>query len=205
MPVYPGAHNRVSFDPVTTDRLRLELQSGLASVGLLEWKAYAVPPAELRPVHVRTLVGEQPELPSTVTQRYDDGSRLDAAVSWQSVDPEQLRTPGTQFELAGVVEGTARVAQATVYVRDPGAVSITFVQPEQIRTLVGVAPALPDTVVATFNDGSVDSENVGVTWEAVDPSRYAQPGEFTVSGSVEGTSLPARADVTVLAAPPGPG
>ncbi|MFC5817826.1 Ig domain-containing protein [Nonomuraea harbinensis] len=40
-PVAPNAYNRVTFDPVSTTRLRVALQSGPASVGLLEVKAFS--------------------------------------------------------------------------------------------------------------------------------------------------------------------
>jgi hypothetical protein len=38
-----------------------------------------------------------------------------------------------------------------------------------------------------------------VVWEEIDPALYAEPGHFNVSGIAEGTSLVARAKVTVLA------
>ena len=96
------------------------------------------------------------------------------------------------------MEGTPLTAEATVYVRLTEAVSITSLAEERVVTPVDRAPVLPPTVVATYNDGSRDSVSTAVTWEEVDPSRYAQPGEFTVSGRVAGTSLPATAIVTVL-------
>ncbi|TXK41566.1 hypothetical protein [Nonomuraea sp. C10] len=40
-PVAPNAYNRVTFDLVSTTRLRVALQSGPASVGLLEVKAFS--------------------------------------------------------------------------------------------------------------------------------------------------------------------
>jgi hypothetical protein len=36
-----------------------------------------------------------------------------------------------------------------------------------------------------------------VTWREIDPSEYARPGTFVVTGTVEGTSLQACATVTV--------
>jgi hypothetical protein len=149
-------------------------------------------------VHVPTLAGELPQLPETVTQIYADGSRLEAPVTWEPVSEEQVRTGGTRFTILGLVDGTSLTAEATVYVRSTNEVTITFIEEEELVTLVGVPPALPRTVQATFNDGSVDNVNTRVTWEEVDPSKYAQPGTFTVSGAVEGTSLTARATVTVI-------
>jgi hypothetical protein len=191
------AYNTVTFDAVTTTRMRLVLESGEASVGLLEWKVFAVPAERIRPVHVPTLAGAMPELPETVRLIYGDGSVTRAPVAWEAVTEEQVAEGGTRFDIVGIVEGTSLVAKATVYVRETNAVSVTFIEEEKVTTLVGVPPALPDTVTATFNDGSRDNVNTRVTWEEVDPSQYAQPGTFTVTGTVEGTSLTATANVTV--------
>ncbi|MCG5213535.1 Ig-like domain-containing protein [Streptosporangium sp. KLBMP 9127] len=51
-------------------------------------------------------------------------------------------------------------------------------------------------MTATFNDGSKDSATP-VTWAAVDPGDYSRPGTFDVAGQVTGTTIPAKAVVTV--------
>lgn len=116
--------NAATFDPVTTTRLRATLESqafsGAGGVGILEWKVKAVQPEEIRPVRVRTLVGEEPLLPDTVTLVYADGSRLDAPVWWPPIDPELLATPDIRFTLDGVADGSLTTARATVYVRSGG-------------------------------------------------------------------------------------
>jgi hypothetical protein len=195
-PTAVDAYNTVSFDTVTTSRLRVQLESGGASVGLLEVKVYEVPPDGVRPVHVPTLVDTLPELPATVETLYADGSRGRTAVTWQQVTPEQVRTGGTSFTVTGLAEGVRGPAQATVYVRATAAVTITSIAEESVTTRAGVAPSLPETVVATYNDGSKDS-SVAVTWESVDPERYARPGTFTVTGQVTGTTVTAKTTVTV--------
>jgi hypothetical protein len=63
----------------------------------------------------------------------------------------------------------------------------------EVRTTVAAAPDLPGAVRATFDDGY--DRDVPVTWDEIDPERYAQPGEFTVSGDAAGT--PVTAAVTV--------
>ncbi|MGW0806579.1 galactose-binding domain-containing protein [Nonomuraea sp. NPDC002799] len=195
-PAAADAYNTVSFDTVTTSKLRVQLESGGASVGLLEWKAYAVPPDSVRPVHVPTLAGTLPALPATVETRYADGGRGRAAVTWQQVTADQVRTGGTSFTVAGLAEGVRGTVQASVYVRTTSAVTITSIAGEAVTTRAGVAPVLPGTVVATYNDGSRDG-SVAVTWEAIGPDRYAQPGTFTVRGQVPGTTVAAEATVTV--------
>ncbi len=62
-----------------------------------------------------------------------------------------------------------------------------------LRTAVGVAPALPQAVRATFSDGY--DRDVPVTWDAVDPAQYAATGEFTVSGQAAGRPLTATVTV----------
>ncbi|MET8990650.1 Ig-like domain-containing protein [Nonomuraea wenchangensis] len=195
-PVAADAYNAVSFDAVTTSRLRVRLESGAASVGLLEVKAYAVPPDAVRPVHVPTLAGALPELPATVETTYADGGRGRAAVTWQQVTPDQVATGGRSFTVAGLAEGVRGAVEATVHVRVSAAVTVTSIAEESVTTRAGVAPALPGTVIATFNDGSKDS-SVPVTWEAIDPDEYARPGTFTVTGQAQGTTLPAKATITV--------
>lgn len=143
-----------------------------------------------------TLVGVLPKLPDTVETVYADGARSRAPVTWQQVTPDQVETGGTGFTVAGLAEGVREPAQATVYVRATDAVTITSIAEEAVTTRAGVAPVLPKTVVATYNDGSKDS-SVAVTWEAVDPERYAEPGTFTVTGQVAGTTIAAKATVTV--------
>jgi hypothetical protein len=195
-PAAVDAYNAVSFDTVATTKLRLQLVSGPASVGLLEWKAYAVPPESVRPVHVPTVAGTLPQLPAKVETLYADGGRGQAAVTWQGVTAEQVKAGGTSFKVLGLAEGLRTPVEATVHVRTTGAVTITSVAEEQVRTRAGVAPSLPGTVVATYNDGSKDS-SVAVTWAAIDPAAYASPGTFPVSGQVAGTTVPAQAVVTV--------
>lgn len=74
---------------------------------------------------------------------------------------------------------------------------ITEIVPVKIFTKVGTAPALPQTVKIIYNTGNQKDENV--TWDTIDPEKYQKPGSFTVDGSVNGTSLQAKATVTVIA------
>ncbi|MER5514350.1 family 43 glycosylhydrolase [Streptomyces sp. NPDC002763] len=73
---------------------------------------------------------------------------------------------------------------------------VESVEDVQASTRVGRAPVLPANVIATYADG-VDRP-VAVTWDDVPASAYAQPGTFTVTGSLpDGTAIPVRAEVTV--------
>ncbi|MFC8361455.1 family 43 glycosylhydrolase [Streptomyces griseorubiginosus] len=70
-----------------------------------------------------------------------------------------------------------------------------------VKTRTGEAPVLPATVIATYADGV--KRPVAVDWEDVPASKYAQPGTFTVTGSLpDGAAIPVRADITVSAEGP---
>jgi len=193
----PDQYNEVAFDPVTTTGLRAVIQSGEASVGVLEWKTFAEAPQQVRTVHQPTTAGNVPDLPATVTCVYADGTRLDLPVVWAPLTEEDVAEPATTVEVTGLVTGLALPAHATVHVRLHDQVEITALEAEAATTTAGTPPQLPPTVTAVFNDGSKDNVTTTVTWEAVDPSAYAEPGTFTVTGTVAGTSLAAEAVVTV--------
>ncbi|OUP03551.1 hypothetical protein B5F36_08735 [Anaerofilum sp. An201] len=73
--------------------------------------------------------------------------------------------------------------------------SVNRVESVRVDTAVGVAPVLPATVRATALDGTqFDAE---VTWDAIDPAKYAAEGQFTATGRIDGYSLPVTASVRV--------
>ncbi|MFF1307489.1 LamG-like jellyroll fold domain-containing protein [Streptomyces sp. NPDC058307] len=63
-----------------------------------------------------------------------------------------------------------------------------------VRTTDGTAPDLPAAVRATYSDGY--DRDTPVTWDAVPPEKYAQPGTFTVAGTAAGRAV--QANVTVV-------
>ncbi|MGX7245560.1 endo-alpha-N-acetylgalactosaminidase family protein [Enterococcus quebecensis] len=72
---------------------------------------------------------------------------------------------------------------------------ITEIAPIKIFTKIGTAPALPTTVKTTYNTGIQKDENV--TWDNITPEMYQKIGSFDVLGTVAGTSVKAKATVTV--------
>jgi hypothetical protein len=68
------------------------------------------------------------------------------------------------------------------------------VQPVSVTTTVGTAPVLPATVSVTYSDNTTKS--AAVQWEEIAPEKYAQAVSFEVTGTVEGTTIPAIATVT---------
>lgn len=96
--------------------------------------------------------------------------------------------------IAGTVGRKLRVEAVQVRIVKTAAV-ITALEPADVTTEQGTAPALPQTVVAEMSDGT--QKNCAVTWDDVDPSEYRDGGQFAVYGTVAGTDLEAEADVNV--------
>jgi beta-xylosidase len=73
---------------------------------------------------------------------------------------------------------------------------VESIEPVEVTTQVRRAPALPAEVTVTYADGSTGSQ--AVTWDDVPASAYAKPGEFEVTGALDGgASAAATATVTV--------
>lgn len=68
-----------------------------------------------------------------------------------------------------------------------------------VETAAGVAPVLPEkvTVSVNYNDRGIVREERTVVWDEIDPQSYANPGVFTVYGTIEGCAEKATATVTV--------
>ncbi|NLY42535.1 MAG: hypothetical protein GX066_00870, partial [Clostridiaceae bacterium] len=145
---------------------------------------------EIVPTNVTTEAGIEPKLPTTVTAKYDNGIQRQESVVWDSIDPSKYAQAGT-FTVEGTVEGTSIKAVANITV-----IEITSFQPVSVMTEVGKAPVLPTTVMAQYSNGSQKAKEV--SWEAIDPSKYAQAGTFTVEGTVQGTTVKAVANITVI-------
>ncbi|WP_171646580.1 discoidin domain-containing protein [Paenibacillus phytorum] len=77
----------------------------------------------------------------------------------------------------------------------PSDYGITAIKPLTVNTNQGIAPSLPTKVTAVYNDES--EQAVAVVWDSIEAASYANVGEFTVQGTVSGTSIKATAQVTV--------
>ncbi|WP_194842050.1 Ig-like domain-containing protein [Gracilibacillus salitolerans] len=198
MGVEPDKYNTTTFEPIVTTGLRMTITRGAQWTGILEWKVFEPPVLGLYPedVKVRVQTGEQPNLPETV-QKVFDGLRQDTKVTWNDINDGQLEQSDTQFTIWGSLVSSSQMISATIYVRDESSVTINTITDQHVITKAGQEPFLPSTVEVQYNDGSMDNVNVEVTWEEIDPSQYAEEGEFTVSGEVEGTDKEALLHVTV--------
>ncbi len=86
-------------------------------------------------------------------------------------------------------------ATTTLYAQNPGGSGVTAVAPAYVRTLRGTSASLPATVQVIDGDGT--TRTAPVSWSGRAPGAGARPGLYTVSGTVSGTRIPARAIVTV--------
>ncbi len=86
-------------------------------------------------------------------------------------------------------------ATTTLYAQNPGHSGPTAVAPAYVRTVQGTSASLPGRVQVINGDGSTQMQPV--SWSGRGPGAGARPGVYTVTGSVRGTGIPARAIVTV--------
>lgn len=73
--------------------------------------------------------------------------------------------------------------------------SVVSVESVRVDTAVGKAPVLPETIKAVGIDG--ETFDAAVTWDEIDPDKYAEEGQFTVTGRIDGYSMPVVATVRV--------
>ena len=143
----------------------------------------------VQPVYLRTQLGTTPPLPSTVNAVHADGSHDSLPVTWDKL-PAASSTQTGVYTVDGAVAGTSMKAQAIVTVYKLGSI-----QTYSTAVPVGTPPGLPATVKLVYNDGV--TQTAPVTWDPVDPSLYAAAGQFSVSGTVAGTTMKAQATVRV--------
>ncbi|MCR8632751.1 NPCBM/NEW2 domain-containing protein [Paenibacillus radicis (ex Xue et al. 2023)] len=72
---------------------------------------------------------------------------------------------------------------------------ISGVMPVNVVTATNVPPVLPASVTVVYNNGTTATKSV--QWNPINASAYAVTGNFSVNGAVDGTAIPAVANVTV--------
>jgi len=207
---------QASFDAVTTTSVRLVLdrvlfQNQRKATSVIEWEVWGVnaPVVEPEPenpnafidaqaIAVRTVTGTAPALPDSVWVIGENGPLRYVDVEWAGVTPASYATPG-QFEVVGQPAGYAgQTVSATVYVADSLSDEIASVDYSATITTPGVEPVLPDTVRASYEDGTASSD-VDVEWDAIEPTAYAEVDAiFDVEGAVDGYEPGAIATVFVV-------
>ena len=207
---------QATFDAVTTTAVRLVLERVLFSgqrkaTSVIEWEVWGVnaPVVEPEPedpnafidaqeVAVRTVTGTAPALPDSVWVIGENGPLRYVDVEWAGVAPGSYASPG-RFEVVGDPAGyDGQTVSGTVYVADTLSDEIESVDYSATITTPGVEPVLPDTVRATYEDGTASSD-VDVAWEAIEPGSYAEVDAiFDVEGAVDGYAPGAIATVFVV-------
>lgn len=208
---------QANWDAVTTTAVRLVLDRVVfngqrKATSVIEWEVWGVdaPVVEPEPedpnafidaeaVAVRTVTGTAPQLPEQVWVIGENGPLTYVDVEWAPVAASAYSSTGT-FEVPGDPAGyDGQSVSATVFVAATLSDTIDAVDYSATITTPGVAPVLPDTVRATFDDGTASSD-VDVEWEAVDPVEYAEADAiFDVDGAVDGYEPGAVATVFVVA------
>ncbi|WP_165452831.1 Ig-like domain-containing protein [Paenibacillus thalictri] len=145
--------------------------------------------------NVNTAEGVAPNLPSTVNAVMSDGGTQPLNVSWSVISPNQYASAGTSFLVKGTVAGVQ--LQPTVKV------TVTNGQPHvyagldaiaAVSTNARIAPVLPGTVIANFQDAS--QEEVAVEWETVAAPLYSKELQaFNVKGKLKPTPVQLAAGV----------
>lgn len=144
---------------------------------------------QLTAVEVVTAPAHAPLLPEQVIAVYDDGTRRQLSVAWNTASSEQYASEGT-FTVEGTVAGTELKAVAHVAVS-----AIESVQAEWVKTIVKQAPILPERVNVQFKNGKLGT--VDAVWEEVDHALLDERGKFLLEGAIAGTELAAYAFVQV--------
>ncbi|WP_158214193.1 Ig-like domain-containing protein [Bifidobacterium vansinderenii] len=145
---------------------------------------------------LRTEIGETGRLPQTVRVHFDHGFDAVLPVTWQV--PDDLWHTAGSHEVSGSVSGVRNADGSAVHaIATVTVVEVAAVEHVSTATVAGIAPDLAErtTVRVWWSDGLVEERNV--TWHEPDAASYAKPGEFTVSGDVDGIDEKAEATVRV--------
>lgn len=159
----------------------------------------------------REEITEDDVIPLTVEGILQDGSKIakeDATLTFsvEDMDGHAVVQNGNLLAYdAGRVSVTAHLtykgktvdSQPKEFVIAPNSAKKTVVSYEEvtITTKPGIAPQLPDTVMAAFDVGL--PRELAVVWDEVDEELYQSYGEFRVQGVVEGQQLRPAVNVVV--------
>ncbi|MGJ7440651.1 family 43 glycosylhydrolase [Aquipuribacter sp. MA13-6] len=110
-PTSTAGWQSTTFDAVTTTQVRAVMNASTngttyAALAVEEWEVHAEPATSVVDPDVVVEVGET-ELPGTTRATYPDGTVLDVPVTWDAVDPDDVTTAGSSFQVQGTVLGYA--------------------------------------------------------------------------------------------------
>lgn len=142
-PTSTTSEHTVTFEPVTTTRLRAVLDASpnaatppaYSALAVEEWRVLAAESVGYQPVAVSTITGTLPMLPQTVILDSGSGASTRATVHWDAVPIEQVAEPGS-FTVLGTAEGyAAGRIEATVTVVDGSATEDTEAPTVDVETI----------------------------------------------------------------------
>lgn len=127
-----------------------------------------------------TAAGIAPTLSTDISVDYSNGQSFSCPVEWNEISADQYQKEGT-FVVEGHLKNyPSMLAHCTVAVR-----AVKSVQTELTCTaLIGETPYLPYSASVVFDNGA--TEQVPISWDAVDASLYSKAGTFTVKGKLNG-------------------
>lgn len=160
----------------------------------------------------RTAIMEDDMIPLQVLGELESGERVDVTDAQLTYHFDETIIKIDDHKLYALKEGIAKVTATIIFegvtvttpeltftiAKNPIEKVIESLEPSRAITDKGIEPSLPTTVVAHYNRGI--PQEIPVKWEDVDSERYQKLGEFTVFGSVEGTTIKAEAKVSVKGA-----
>lgn len=128
-------------------------------------------------------------------QTNEDGNYI-AAVTRPAIGSPDASGKLTATVTSGTESDTAEISVLIKAYRE--SISIKNTEEIKVNTLAGHSPSLPNYVMATYSDDSVDK--LKVRWpDAIDAEKYATAGEtFTVEGQIVGEYNKVTATVTVV-------
>ena len=100
-----------------------------------------------------------------------------------------------KLEATAGVNGWASAAEINVFDVKEEVKTIVDYKSVNVDTKLGEIPTLPAQVEAVYNDGTTGL--VDVVWEEITADMVAKAGVFNVDGTVEGTTLKAKATYRV--------
>ncbi|WP_168735571.1 DUF5695 domain-containing protein [Cohnella fermenti] len=133
----------------------------------------------------------------TVKQKPDGAADVTIVDGDQANAIARVSKAGTYvFTFTAADEGKAASKDVTITIAEDADDSYRAIS---VVTQKGTAPTLPGQVDVLTDQGYVQSD---VVWDAVDPTRYANNGQFEVRGNVQDSDLKARVTVYVVSSQP---
>ncbi|MFX0547889.1 Ig-like domain-containing protein [Hathewaya histolytica] len=141
----------------------------------------------LEPIFIKK--GTKPELPKKVTVLLSDGTQKELPVTWTNFDHNKVDS----HNLIGTVDGTSLKTSLIINVYE-NSQDIKILPLEPIKIFVGDNLVLPKKVKVKLPNNSLQDKNV--TWNNIPDVN--KKGEYTLQGSVEGTSEKANLKLSIV-------